>query len=110
MNYLSLKINGQEATAPQGIPTGGLKENELLIQNVLGLLIFGAVLLALVFLILGGISWITSGGDKAKIQAARNRLLYAIIGLVIVFLSFLIVNLVGFMFGVNLLSTTLPTP
>lgn len=101
-------IGGTPVPVPSGIPTGGLAENQVLIQNILAFFMFIAVTLTIFFLIWGGILWITSGGDKTKLQAARNRIIYAIIGLVIVFLSFLIVNIIGFLFGVNLLSITPP--
>ena len=35
-------------------------------------------------LIMGGIEWITSGGDKAKYEAARKRITAAIVGLVLI--------------------------
>ena len=46
------------------------------------------------FLIMGGIEWITSGGDKNKAESARNKITSAVIGLVIVAASYAIVNLV----------------
>jgi ABC-type Mn2+/Zn2+ transport system permease subunit len=101
-------INGKSVPVPSGIPTGGIAENQKLIQNTITLFIVVAVMITLLFLIWGGILWITSGGDKAKIQAARNRIIYAIIGVIIVFMSFAIINVVGYLFNVNLLSVTLP--
>jgi hypothetical protein len=57
-------------------------------------------LLALFYLIWGGLSWITSEGDKQRLAQARTRIVFAIIGLIIVFLAYLIVNIVlGFFFG-----------
>lgn len=67
-----------------------------------------AVLIALAFLILGGIKWITSGGDKGGVEGARNQIIAAIIGLIIVFLAFFILNLVLGLFGLSLFSLTLP--
>lgn len=68
-----------------------------------------AVLVALLFLVWGGIKWITSGGDKAGVEAARNQIIAAVIGLIIVFLAFFILNLVLQLFGLNLFNLTLPT-
>ena len=68
-----------------------------------------AVLIALFFLLWGGIKWITSGGDKTGVEAARNQIIAAIIGLIIVFLSFFILNLVLGLFGLSLLDLKLPT-
>lgn len=67
-----------------------------------------AVLVALAFLILGGIKWITSGGDKAGVEGARNQIIAAIIGLIIVFLAYFILNLVLGLFGLSLFDLRLP--
>lgn len=45
-------------------------------------------------LIIGGIRYVISGGDSKKVTDAKNTVLYAIIGLVIAFLAFAIVNFV----------------
>lgn len=68
-----------------------------------------AVLIALLFLIWGGIKWITSGGDKAGVETARNQIIAAVIGLIIVFLAFFILNLVLGLFGLSLFDLKLPT-
>ncbi len=92
-------------TPPAGIPTGGLEKGFFsdILGNGVVLLFTGASLIALFFLLWGGIGWILSGGDKTKIQAARNRIMYAIIGLVICFLAFAIVSFIGTAFRVDLL-------
>lgn len=82
--------------------------------NVLGKLItfafFGAILIALAFLIYGGIKWVTSGGDKTGVEEARNHVVAAIVGLVIIFLSYLIINLVVYLFtGQSLMDVKIPT-
>jgi hypothetical protein len=62
---------------------------------------------AIVFLgiiMLGGIQWITSGGDKASVEAARGRITSAIVGLVILLSVFALVIAVEYFFGVNLTS------
>lgn len=68
-----------------------------------------AILIALFFLIWGGIKWISSGGDKAGVEGARNQIIAAVIGLIIVFLAFFILNLVLGLFGLNLFNLKLPT-
>jgi ABC-type amino acid transport system permease subunit len=68
-----------------------------------------AVLVALLFLVWGGVKWITSGGDKAGVETARNQIIAAIIGLIIVFLAFFILNLILGLFGLSLFNLELPT-
>lgn len=51
-------------------------------------------IIAVVMLIIGGIKYLLSGGDSKKVTDAKNTVLYAIIGLVIAFLAYAIVNFV----------------
>ncbi len=57
-----------------------------------------AILLALGWLIYGGIRWILSQGDKGKVESARNHIIAALIGLIIVFLSYFLINIVTQLF------------
>ena len=54
-----------------------------LIGNVLRLMFFIAGLYALVLLLLGGFQWVSSGGEEKKLGEARNKIINAIIGLVV---------------------------
>jgi TRAP-type C4-dicarboxylate transport system permease small subunit len=104
MDYLALTLpGGKQIKAPGGVPTGGINVVAKVVGNVLTLLLVVTVVLTLFFLIWGGVQWIQSGGDKQKLAGARARLTYAIIGLVIALLSFFVVNVIGFVFKVNLL-------
>ncbi len=103
-NLLTLKVPGyDEIGAPAGIPTGGLTEGGSVLQWAITLLIAGAIIVALFMLIYSGIQWIQSGGDKQKVEAARRRITFTIIGLVVIFLSFMIISIIGTFFGVQLL-------
>jgi Type IV secretion system pilin len=59
------------------------------IVNVL-LFIIGAI--SVIMLIIGGIRYTVSGGDSSAVTGAKNTILYAIIGLVVAFLAFAVVN------------------
>ena len=72
-------------------------------------LLVAAVLIALFFLIWGGIRWITSGGDKGKVEEARKHIVAAIIGLIVAFLAYFILQLVLGFFGLSLTELTLPS-
>lgn len=67
------------------------------------------VIIALAFLIWGGIQWIVSGGDSKKVDGARNMIIGALVGLAIMFLSFFILNILLGFFGISLTNLTLPT-
>ncbi len=83
------------------------------VPSLVSALIRGAlVVAAIVFffiLVIGGIKWIASGGDKAATEGARNQITAALIGLVIVFAAWAIVQLIQVFFGVNIFSLTLPS-
>jgi len=61
-----------------------------------------AAFLSIVFVFVGGISFILSGGSEDKVKQAVATIRYAIIGLVVTILAITIVNLVGRIFGVDL--------
>lgn len=72
------------------------------ISKLINLVFVVAVLIALAFLIFGGIKWILSGGDKAGVEGARNTIVAALVGLVIVFLSYFLLRLILSIFGITL--------
>ncbi|MDB5186480.1 MAG: rane protein [Candidatus Saccharibacteria bacterium] len=51
-------------------------------------------IIAVIMIIIGGLKYITSGGDSGNVTGAKNTILYAIIGLVIVALAQIIVRFV----------------
>lgn len=67
-----------------------------------------AIVIALIWLVIGGIKWITSSGDSSKVEGARNQIIAAVIGLIIVFLSFFILNFVLSLFGLSLTTIEIP--
>jgi hypothetical protein len=69
-------------------------------------IMFGiGVLIALVFLIYGGIKWITSGGDKQAVAAAREHIIAAVVGLVIMFLAWFILNFIMGLFNIGTITS-----
>lgn len=77
---------------PAGVPKG--PSVETLIKNVTNTLAFVAGALAVIAIIVGGILYITSGGDEKRIGAAKNTILYAVVGMVIAVLAYSIANFV----------------
>lgn len=70
-------------------------------QFIITLLFVVGMVIAVAFLIFGGIRWILSGGDKTKVEAARGHIVASIIGLVIIAAAFLIFSLVFQILGVR---------
>ncbi len=73
------------------------------INRLLAYAIIMAGLLSVVFIFFGGISFILSGGQEAKIKQAVGTIRYAIVGLVITLLSVVIVGVVGRALGLNVI-------
>lgn len=94
-----------QATTQVEIGTGFAKDFGNLISGLLTFVMVIATLLVFMYLIWGGIEWITSGGDKGKAETARGKITSAIIGLVIVAASYAILtlalNFLGFEGGLN---------
>lgn len=68
-------------------------------------------LVALWFLVMGGFKWLMSEGDKTNLEAARNQIMAAVVGLIIVFVSYLLVNLIlGFATGGKVSLTNIIIP
>lgn len=86
--------------------TGGIGR---IVQTIVTILLIAAVLIALFYLIWGGIRWITSGGDKGKVEEARKHIVAAIIGLIVAFLAYFILQIVLGFFGLTLGTFRLPS-
>ncbi|HEX7042526.1 MAG TPA: hypothetical protein VF189_04705 [Patescibacteria group bacterium] len=67
------------------------------------MLLYGAILLSFIFILIAGLKWITSQGDKKALEGAHKTLTMAIGGLILALLAYFIINLVGWAFGVRLL-------
>ncbi|MCA9368853.1 MAG: hypothetical protein H6773_04525 [Pseudomonadales bacterium] len=75
------------------IPKGFATNITNLLNAILSMVMLIGSLLVFLQLILAGFFWITSGGDKGKVDAARQRITAAIIGLIVVASSFAILTL-----------------
>lgn len=86
-----LDINGgQQCDAAQ---TSGDKLNNL-IRDIINVVSIIVGIVAVVMIIVGGLKYITSGGESSNVSSAKNTIIYAIIGLVVVALAQFIVRFV----------------
>jgi hypothetical protein len=65
-----------------------------IINNTINILLFIVGAAAVIMLIIGGIRYILSSGDQTAVAAAKNTILYAIIGVIVAMLAYAIVNFV----------------
>ncbi|MBR0242819.1 hypothetical protein IJQ51_02620 [Candidatus Saccharibacteria bacterium] len=84
---------GAQAAQCDGCPANLFGENGVF-RQVTNAILYIVGIVAVIMLIIGGIKYVVSGGDAKKVTDAKNTVLYAIIGLVICFFAFAIVNFV----------------
>jgi len=84
---------GADCAQGNGQPTQ-LVGNGGIFNRVTSILLFIVGAVAVVMLIFGGIRYIVSGGDQANVTAAKNTILYAIVGIVVALLAYAAVKFV----------------
>lgn len=93
---ISLEPSGFPKITPQSFLTGAIR-----------LVLVIAALAFFFTLVIGGIQWILSGGDKTGAESARKKITGALVGLAIVFLAWAIAYLINQLFGINVLNLEL---
>ncbi len=105
---LAITLVPDLAMAQTTTPTVSLSINENLktfdqliglIQKAGGWLLIAAGALVVLFLIIGGIRYLVSAGNQEQVAAAKKTIINALIGLIVIVLSYFLVNLI-----INLLS------
>lgn len=70
------------------------------IKTVVNIMLFLLGAIAVIMIIIGGIRYATSNGDSSQTKAAKDTILYAVVGLVVAIMAYAIVNfIVGTAFG-----------
>ncbi len=78
------------------------------IRNIVVFFVMLAVVISLLFLLYGGLKWITSSGDKTKVEEARNHIISALIGLIVVILAVFLLSVVLAAFGIDFNNLKIP--
>lgn len=117
LNGLALSVAAFVTAAPAVLAQTGVEPPPYyftdigeLIQKALNFVMVLGALLVFMYLIWGGIEWITSGGDKGKTEGARNKITAAVIGLIVLAASWAILGLVLNFLGAGDLDITNFTP
>ena len=84
---------GTGATGQSNAAAGA--DVKTIIKNVVNALLFLIGALSVVMLIWGGIRYTTSAGNQNSVTAAKNTILYAIIGLVVIIFAFAITTFIN---------------
>lgn len=112
--FLSASVAFAQLTGPNNSVRVGVGQPALginpaagvgtVLTNALTIIFVVAALAVLFYLIWGAFDWITSGGDKEKVGAARKKIVNALVGLAILALAFLIVVVVGQILNIDILN------
>ena len=82
---------GDQCSTNESDPNQTLRKVATTIVNILSVVVG---IIAVIMIIVGGFKYITSGGDSGNVSGAKNTLIYAIVGLIIVALAQFIVHFV----------------
>ena len=91
-NICSNSSVSDEVKAAAGCGATGTLDSAL--TSILNAIILIMGIVAVIFIIIGGVNYITSSGDSNKVKKAKDTILYSVIGLIICALAFAIVNFV----------------
>lgn len=65
-----------------------------MIKTVINTLLYVLGVIAVIMIIIGGLRYVTSSGDASHVKAAKDTILYSVVGLVVAILAYTIVNYV----------------
>lgn len=64
------------------------------LAKIISVLLGAGGVVALIFLMIGGLQYMASGGDEKALTAAKGTITYSVLGLILIISSFLIINTV----------------
>jgi hypothetical protein len=85
--------DGAKCAEPEGVP-GCLFGDGCAFTNIINTLLYVIGAVSVLMIIYGGIRYTISGGNEKDVLAAKNTIMYAIIGVIVALLAFAIVNFV----------------
>lgn len=85
---------GADASKGNGVASELFGSDGGIFKTITNLLLFLIGAIAVIMLIIGGIRYVVSGGDQGAVTAAKNTILYAIVGIIVAFLAYAAVDFV----------------
>ena len=92
MLYYLLQFAQRIDAGDAGIPEANA---DVVVTNILNGIYFVSGIVAVIVIIIAGLTFINSGGDSGKVAKAKNQILYEVVGLVVVISAFAITNFVS---------------
>lgn len=87
----------------------GLTNISRIVSALSAMILIISLLYFFIVLITGGIAWMTSEGDKTKLENARNKITNGMIGLIIVAAAWALFTIAGDFVGIDIGNITFPT-
>lgn len=84
--------SGGGSTAVCG--AAGSDNAQSMAQKVTAALLFILGIIAVIMIIVGGIRYVTSAGDASRVKAAKDTIMYSVVGLVVAILAYAMVTFV----------------
>ncbi|HSV94911.1 MAG TPA: hypothetical protein VLH94_03010 [Spirochaetia bacterium] len=106
----SIDVGGIKGIGPFGFETAGVSgpETQTQLSNILSTVITTLTVVGglafVIFFTLGGLKWLTAGGDKAKVEEAKTQMTQGVIGLVAIVAGLFVTGIVGNILGVDILN------
>ncbi|MBW7959971.1 hypothetical protein B6D29_04150 [Microgenomates bacterium UTCPR1] len=85
----------------QFVPAGKINSIGGIVNLLLPIMLIGSALIFLAMSLFGGFMYITQGDNPEGLKKARSTVIFAVLGLVIVIISFVAVQIIGKMFGIQ---------
>ena len=112
---MSIIKSAQAATVDLGKPLSGVGKYQQaagtqtgfllteFLSSIITTITVVASLAFAIFFIIGGLKWITSGGEKTKAEESKTQMTQAAIGLIVVVVSYFIIGIISNVLGLNIL-------
>ena len=85
---------GINSARGDGVPTNFASGDGSIVRRIINLMLYAVGVISVIMLIYGGFRYVISGGQKESVTAAKNTILYAIVGLLISIFAYAIVRFV----------------
>lgn len=86
--------NGNSGGSTAVCGAAGTDNATSMAQTIVTTLLFILGIVAVIMIIVGGLRYITSAGDASRVKAAKDTIMYSIVGLVVAILAYAIVTFV----------------
>ncbi len=99
-----------QGTLGTGGNTNSASNVALLIGTFIRVMVIIASLGFILYFVIGAVEWITGGGDKGKVEEAKNHIINALTGLIVMLAFYAVAVFLNEVLHINLLNIVWPTP